>query len=164
MINMTTLRSILKQIYGVEDKYLIPLNESWFVPTIDEDDKTGTWIGYKILSKVRYARAGQSNGYMCVEERITFRLTFVGANAEELADQTMLWEDRGDVTDAFTDLGNAEINYDNRVLYTYPVRNKGLNDKLAWIVDMKCQTVYTEDMKHKGWFPKETQQSSWLNN
>ena len=162
MINMTTLRSILKQIYGVEDKYLIPLNESWFVPTIDEEDKTGTWIGYKVRNKVRYARAGQSNGYMCVEERITFRLTFVGANAEELADQTMLWEDRGDVTDAFTDLGNAEINYDNRVLYTYPVRNKGLNDKLAWIVDMKCQTVYTEDMKHKGWFPKEAQPSSWV--
>lgn len=162
MINMTTLRSILKRIYGVQDKYLIPLNESWFVPTMDDNDKTGTWIGYKVLNKVRYARAGQSNGNMCVEERITFRLTFVGANAEELADQTMLWENRSDVTDAFTDIGNAEINYDNRSIYTYPVRNKGLNDKLCWIVDMKCQTVYTEDMNKGGWFPKAQQPSSWI--
>lgn len=151
MLNETTLRAILKDIYGVEDKYLVPISTNWFIPTVDPGDKIGTWIGYRIISKKPYVRAYQSGVRMVKPLKVSFRITFVGPDAENLADQVLLWEDRTDVTEAF-EKHQAEINYTDRVSFTYPVRNGGFNDSMAWVVDLSAQSFYEVDTKQHPWF------------
>ena len=151
MLDTKSLRETLKEIFGVEDKYLVPISTNWFVPTVDPEDKKGTWIGYRILSKKPYARAYQSGLYMVKPFKVRFRLSFVGPEAEKFSDQVMLWEDRTDVTEAFEKL-QTQINYTDREGFTYPVRNGGFNDALAWVVDLSAQTTYEVDTKQKPWF------------
>lgn len=153
MIDAKNLRAILKEIYGVDDKYLVPISTNWFLPTTDPADKVHTWIGYRILSKKPYVRAAQFGRNMNKCIKVNFRLTFVGPQAEELSDQTILWEDRSDVTEAF-ERYEAQINYTDRTSFSYPVRNGGYNDDMAWIVDMSAQTSYTVDTKQVPWFNK----------
>ena len=153
MLDSKSLRDILKEIYGVEDKYLVPISTNWFIPTIDPEDKIGTWIGYRILSKKPYARAYQIGLCYSVPLKVNFRLSFVGPQAEELADQTMIWENRTDVIKAFEKV-QAQINYTDRTSFTYPVRNSGFNDSLSWIVDMSAQTTCDIDTKQKPWIPR----------
>lgn len=152
MFNTDALRSVLKEIFGVDDKYLLPLTADQFVPTIDPDDKVGTWIGYMMLYKEPYTRGfmAEPNAYQPIA--VKFRTTFVGPQAEEFADSTLFWDMRHDVTRAF-ERENAQLNYMQRQLYTYPVQNKGFNDRLCWIVDMKVQTIVELDMNHGPWFP-----------
>lgn len=153
MLDSKSLRDILKEIYGIEDKYLVPISTNWFIPTIDPEDKIGTWIGYRILSKKPYARAYQIGLCYSVPLKVNFRLSFVGPQAEELADQTMIWENRTDVIKAFEKV-QAQINYTDRTSFTYPVRNGGFNDSLSWIVDMSAQTTCDIDTKQKPWIPR----------
>ena len=153
MLDSKSLRDILKEIYGVKDKYLVPISTNWFIPTIDPEDKIGTWIGYRILSKKPYLRAYQIGLCYSVPLKVNFRLSFVGPQAEELADQTMIWENRTDVIKA-SEKVQAQINYTDRTSFTYPVRNGGFNDSLSWIVDMSAQTTYDIDTKQKPWIPR----------
>lgn len=153
MLNTKALRDTLKEIYGVEDKYLVPISTNWFLPTTDPNDKVHTWIGYRILNKKPYVRAMQQGRDMTKPIKVSFRLTFVGPQAEEFADQTLLWEDRTDVINAF-ERTESQINYTDRTAFTYPVRNGGYNDDMAWIVDMSAQTSYTVDTKQVPWFNK----------
>lgn len=153
MIDNKTLREILKEIYGIDDKHLVPVSTNWFVPTIDENDKVSTWIGYRVLNKKSILRAYQSGVYMEKSIKVNFRLTFVGPQAEELADQTLLWEDRSDVTKIFGKY-KAQINYNERVSFSYPTRNGGFNDCMSWIVDMSAQTFYEVDTKQHPWISR----------
>lgn len=153
MLNAKILRETLKEIFGVEDKYLVPISTNWFLPTTDPEDKVHTWIGYRILNKKPYTRASQRGRDMTKDLKVHFRITFVGPDAEELADQVLLWEDRKDVTDAF-EKSVSQINYNDRTSFTYPVRNGGYNDEMAWIVDLSAQTSYIVDTKQVPWFNK----------
>lgn len=154
MLNATILRSILKEIYGVEDKYLVPISTNWFIPTVDPEDHVGTWIGYRIISKKPYVRAAQYGTDMTKPIRVQFRVTFVGPDAEKLADQVLLWEDRTDVQLAF-EKHKTQINYTDRTSFTYPIRNGGYNDEMCWVVDLSAQTSYEVDTKQVPWFAKE---------
>lgn len=87
--------------------------------------------------------------------KASFRLSFVGPQAEDLADQTLLWEDRTDVSKAFGNIG-AQLNYNDRQVFTYPVRNGGFNDDLAWIVDLSAQSFYEVDTKQQPWISPRT--------
>ena len=153
MLNDKILRTTLKEIFGIDDKYLVPISTNWFLPTTDPDDRKGTWIGYRIMSKKPYVRAYQAGTMMMKPIRVSFRITFVGPQAEELADQVLLWEDRTDVSDAF-EKSQTQINYTDRASFSYPVRNGGYNDELAWIVDLSAQTSYEVDTKQMPWFSK----------
>ena len=154
MLNATILRSILKEIYGVEDKYLVPISTNWFIPTVDPEDHVGTWIGYRVISKKPYVRAAQYGTDMVKQIRVQFRITFVGPDAEKLADQVLLWEDRTDVQLAF-EKHKTQINYTDRTSFTYPIRNGGYNDEMCWVVDLSAQTSYEVDTKQVPWFAKE---------
>ncbi len=154
MLDATSLRDILKDIFGVEDKYLVPISTNWFLPTIDPDEEIGTWIGYRIISKRPNIRAYQSGVYMEKSIKVEFRITFVGPHAEEYADQLLMWDDRTDVRDAFAKY-RAQVNYQDRTSFTYPVRNGGFNDDLAWIVDLSAQTFYEVDTKQKPWILRD---------
>lgn len=153
MLNAESLREILKEIYGIEDKYLVPISTNWFLPTTDPQDKVHTWIGYRVISKKPYVRGYQGGQNMVKPIKVVFRITFVGPQAEELADQVLLWEDRTDVIDAF-EKKQAQVNYTDRTSFTYPVRNGGYNDDLAWVVDLSAQTSYEVDTKQVPWFNK----------
>lgn len=151
MLDAKILRAALKEIFGIEDKYLVPISTNWFLPTTDSNDKVHTWIGYRIISKKPYVRAAQYGKDMVKPVKVAFRITFVGPQAEELADKVLLWEDRTDVTEAF-EKSQTQINYTDRTSFTYPVRNGGYNDDLAWIVDLSAQTSYEVDTKQVPWF------------
>lgn len=150
MLDSESLRSVLKEIFGIEDKYLVPIATNWFIPTIDPEDKTGSWIGYRIMSKKPYVRTYQVETIKSKPVKINFRLSFVGPQAEALADQVLLWEDRTDVVRAFESVG-AQINYQDRTMFSYPVRNGGYNDATCWIVDLSAQTSFDVDTKQKPW-------------
>lgn len=150
MLNATTLRTTLKEIFGIEDKYLVSISTNWFVPTTDPEDKTGSWIGYRILNKRPTMRAYQNGTKMIKPIKVSFRISFVGKQAEELSDQVLLWEDRSDVTEAFNKV-NAQINYQDRQAFSYPIRNGGFNDELCWIVDLSAQTFFEVDTKQVPW-------------
>lgn len=151
MLNAEILRDTLKEIFGIDDKYLVPISTNWFLPTTDPEDHVGTWIGYRIISKKPYVRAAQYGTDMVKPVKVTFRITFVGPQAEKLADQVLMWEDRADVTEAF-EKSRTQINYTDRTSFTYPVRNGGFNDDLAWVVDLSAQTSYEVDTKQVPWF------------
>ena len=150
MLDSASLRATLKEIFGIEDKYLVPISTNWFLPTTGPQDKVNTWIGYRILNKKPYTRAAQRGREMVKDLKVSFRITFVGPQAEALADQVLLWEDRTDVTEAFEKTA-SQINYTDRTSFTYPVRNGGYNDDLAWIVDLSAQTSYNVDTKQVPW-------------
>lgn len=154
MINAEELRDILKEVYGVEDKYLVPMNSGWFVPTIDPEEKVGTFIGYRIISKRGYARAFIKRDAYVKPIKVVFRLSFVGPQAEELSDQTLIWDDRDDVRDAFESRG-IQINYDERTAFSYPIKAQGFNDRLAWVVDLSCQSDYETPVQYGEWFARE---------
>ena len=153
MLNAQILRDTLKEIFGIDDKYLVPISTNWFLPTTDPEDKVHTWIGYRIINKKPYVRAFRGGTTISKPLKVAFRITFVGPQAEELAAQLLLWEDRTDVTEEF-EKSQTQINYNDRVSFTYPVRNGGYNDDLAWIVDLSAQTSYDVDTKQVPWFPK----------
>ena len=103
------------------------------------------------MSKKPYTRAAQFGKNMVKNIKVQFRMTFVGKQAEDLADQVLLWEDRTDVQLAF-EKSQSQINYQDRTSFTYPVRNGGYNDEMAWIVDLSVQTSYITDTKQHSWF------------
>lgn len=150
MINATTLRQALKTIYGIKDRYLVPLDEGWYVPTFDTEDKVGTWIGYRILSKEPILRSYLSDNTRVKSMQVRFRISFVGPQAEDLADQTILWEDRKDVREAF-EASQTQINYNKRVLFSFPVKNGGLNDNICWCVDFTASTFYELTTNYQQW-------------
>lgn len=152
MLDSQTLRAALQYIYGIDDKHLVPMNEGWFVPTIDKHDKVGTWIGYRCTSVKPYARAYATNGSQDYHKpvKVHFRVSFVGPQAEALALSTLMWDDRTDVQEAF-EMCNTQINYNERVLYSYPVKNDGYNDTLCWIVDFTAQTTYDLHIDRSPW-------------
>lgn len=153
MLDSESLRSVLKEIFGIDDKHLVPISTNWFVPTVDSEDKKGSWIGYRIQSKKPYVRAYQTGKVIQKPIKVSFRLSFVGPEAERLADQVLLWEDRTDVRQAFEKV-KAQINYEDRTSFTYPIRNGGFNDSLCWIVDLSAQTFYEVDTKQTPWISR----------
>lgn len=156
MINATALRSALKDIYAIDDKYLVPVDSGWYVPTYDKNDKVGTWIGYRILSKKPISRAFTQGTTFVKSVKATFRLSFVGPQAEELADMTILWDDRVDVQKAF-ESRQIQINYDKRQMFSYPIKEGGLNDNLCWCVDFECQGFFAQEAKWERWTPKKVE-------
>lgn len=150
MINSKTLRQALKDIYGVADKYLVPMDNGWYVPTYDKNDKVGTWIGYRILSVKPNVRASIASTEISKSVKCRFRISFVGKQAEELALQTLVFDDRKDVVEAFEKC-QTQLNYISREILTYPIREGGLNDSLCWFVDFDCQSFYNDYWKAKDW-------------
>lgn len=150
MLDTTALRQALKDIYCVADKYLVPMDTGWYVPTYDKDDKVGSWIGYRILSVKPNVRAGNTGSGYEKSVKIRFRLSFVGKQAEQMALQTLLFDERSDVIKAF-EKSYTQINYTSREIMTYPIREGGLNDSLCWFVDIECQSFYAHDAKYGDW-------------
>ena len=164
MLNSDTLRQALLDIYGIENKYLVPMDSGWYVPTYDKNDTVGTWIGYRILSVKPNVRTGYSGHSYEKSVKIRFRLSFIGRQAEALALQTLLFDDREDVVQAF-EKSSTQLNYTSRDILTYPIREGGLNDSLCWFVDIDCQSFYSADVEYGKWTEKESPKPArWIPN
>lgn len=150
MIDTASLKAILQDIYGIDEKYLVPLDSGWYVPTYDKHDKTSTWIGYRILEIKPNLRGFQGQQSYSKSVKGRFRLAFVGRQAEQLALQTLAFDDRADVVDAFAKY-QIQLNYVSREILTYPIKEGGLNDNLCWLTDIDCQSFYALDIKPKHW-------------
>lgn len=150
MLDSVALRQALKDIYGIADKYLVPLDSGWYIPNYDKNDKVSTWIGYRILSVKPNVRAGYTGASYVKSVKIRFRLSFVGKQAEELALQTLLFDDRLDVVKAF-EKSQTQLNYISRDILTYPIKEGGLNDNLVWFTDIECQSFYAVDITYGDW-------------
>lgn len=150
MIDTTSIRQALKDIYGIPDKYLVPMDSSFYVPTYDKNDHVNTWIGYRILSVKPNVRGytGQQSYILPVQGLV--RISFVGKQAEKLALQTLAFCDRKDCLEAF-EAQEIQINYISREVMTYPIKEGGLNDSLCWFTDIKCQSFYRYDWEAEIW-------------
>ena len=51
MFDLKRLKELLKSIYKLDDKYLMPITTNWYVPAGNIVDETKTYIGYRIISK-----------------------------------------------------------------------------------------------------------------
>lgn len=165
MLNTDSLRQFLKDVYAVDDKYLVPMDKGWYVPTYDSSDKVGTWIGYRILKIKPNIRAGYTGNTYEKSIKVTFRLSFVGTQAEELALQTLLFDDRIDVVKAL-EKSFTQMNYTSREILTYPIREGGLNDSLCWYTDFECQSFYgSKAIKYSDWnVPVTPEPTMWIKN
>lgn len=154
MLNSKSLRQALKKIFKIDDKYLVPLDQGWYVPTYDKEDKVGTWIGYRVMSKVPNVRTftgRNERGPTKIKSiKVSFRLSFIGPQAEDLAEMLLLWDDRADVQEAFEEC-SAQINYNKRQQFSYPVKAGGLNDNLCWVTDFEAHSFYEVDAGYKPW-------------
>ena len=151
MLDMASLRGVLLDILGIEEKYVVAMSNHQFVPTYDKEDKVGTWVGYRILEKSAYARTYEDSPGVYVRPiRASFRISLVGPQAEEIADGMFLWDDRSDVQEAFEKI-DAQVNYDKRKIYSFPIEEAGFNDRLCWCVDFNAQSFYVLQTKLEKW-------------
>ena len=144
MLDSKTLRLIIKSIFNIDDDYIVPIINNWFLPQVNLDKKTGTYIGYRILSK-RYSYADSSSNILKKDSiKVAFRLTFIGYNAEKLADQIHFWRDQKSVNKLF-DSYKLKLNYSDMTSFTYPIKSE--NYPIAWIFDLSVLSDYFEDLK-----------------
>lgn len=154
MITMQGLHNLLFHVfYGDRpdyEKYVLPLQGDWFVPTLDPAEPSADWAGYLIVQATPVTRSYQQNQYRIIQCNTSFRLSFVGPHAEERAYSTLMWCERQDIIDAFTRM-DAQLRYDNRRVYTQPVRQSGETNYLAWIVDAQAQSFLALDTHQLPW-------------
>lgn len=139
MLDSKTLRQIIKEIFQFDDDFIVPISSNWFLPDINLDENPGTYIGYRILSKKNYSSDNKED-----ELKVSFRLTFVGENAEQMADRVHFWKDMKEVQKVFSKY-KIQFNYSDLVSFTYPVRYN--NCEMSWILDMSCYSDYLQDLK-----------------
>lgn len=152
-MNIIDLRNCLKEIWEVDDRHLVEMSTSLYVPTIDRNDKVGTWIGYRFLKKEKYLQSYKQGNQLCVPTRVIVRQVFVGPHAEELADGMLTWSDRLDVATIFEKI-QAQIMYTGLEVFAYSLRNEGFNDGVAWVCDLPIQTIVGIDMNYTPWITR----------
>ena len=144
MLDSKTLRLIIKSIFNIDDDYIVPITSNWFVPDVNLDTNPGTYIGYRIMSK-RNVFAENSNNNLKIDSiKVCFRLTFIGSDAEQLADQIYFWKDQKTVKKIF-DSYKLRFNYSDMVSFSYPIKFK--NFDMSWIFDLSVFSDYLEDLK-----------------
>ncbi len=145
MLDSNTLRNIIKEIFNLDDSYIIPITTNWFIPDSDFLDTEATYIGYRIISSKKSSGRNQNNKTNQSYIRTCFRLSFVGVNAEKYASQILFWEDMKDIQKIF-DKYKVQIVHDDITSFTYPLKNS-LWGIMAWVFDMYARTDYKEDFK-----------------
>jgi hypothetical protein len=158
---MPTLHQALSEIFFDKDKadfeelkkFLVPLQGNWYAPTIDPAFPNATWCGFILLSTRPRLRSVQQGKILGKNVKQFFRLTFIGPQAEEIINQTLLWDERNDVQTIFARHCNAQLCYDDRNIYTKIFEQEGQNDTLVWIVDMSVMSSYALDTHQVPWVP-----------
>lgn len=136
MLTLQILHQIIKEIYALDDKYIVPISSNWFVPNVELDSEPATYIGYRILHKKMIA-SGSSEKTEHMDTR--FRLTFIGKNAEFLSDQIHFWNYDSKICKIFAS-HNLKVVFDSS--FSYPMQNE-----MCWIADFDAYSDFSEDLK-----------------
>lgn len=158
MVTSDQLRTALWEIFFDKrpecEHLVVPLQGNWVLPTVTNADASTTWIGFTILNHRRRTQPIQKQSIVSVKVQTHFRVVFVGPQAEEWANSTLLWDVRGDVQDEFEKKGMlAQLQNDNRLLYTKVYEQEGPNSTTAWVLDMGAMSFYAVDTHQKPWVP-----------
>ena len=96
-INMTNLRDVLSLIFFGStseeyEQYIVPLQGNWYNPS--QEQKLDNWIGYVINSlktDVSIVNRGDDGRRYYRNCQTEIHLSFIGANAEEMAYSVLYW-------------------------------------------------------------------------
>lgn len=154
MITMSDLSDILLQVFYDGDKskqkYIVPLQGDWFVPTLDPSEPSADWIGFLKIQTQPLIKAYQQAQYKVIDCVSDIRLTFIGPNAEERAYTTLLWNERSDIIELLKKY-NATLRYDVKRIYSQPCKQSGESNILVWVFDCKIQEYLAIDTHQKPW-------------
>ena len=140
MLNSKILGQLIKDIYNLDDEFIVPNSSDWFIPEINLDEKPGTYIGYRIISKRNCYAETLNNKHKKDYIKTRFRLCFVGPESEALEEQVHFWKDNQNVNKLFS-FHKLILNYTDMTSFTYPVRNeKGYHE-------MSCNSDCFQDLK-----------------
>jgi hypothetical protein len=144
-INMINLRDVLCKIFfGSEweskKKYVVPLQGNWYNPS--QVHNLDNWIGYVIDSlstDVAIVNRGDDGRRYYREAQTTIHLSFIGVDAENLAQSVLFWLVREDVKKLLDDKYKGVINNKEFEIYSSLYEQEGLNSTLCWNVEFSLQ-------------------------
>ncbi len=137
-LRMSSLRESLNNILfsGKKDmlKYIVPLQGNWYNPTTGFDSKN-TWVGY-CIDNIAYSSAAINRGTEIIRQaKAQIHLTFIGNNAEDMANDTVFWPYRADVVKEFERYDGVLNNKDFRV-FTSLYMQEGLANTLCYNINL----------------------------
>ena len=144
-INMTNRRDVVCKIFFGEEaeekkKYVVPLQGNWYNPS--QAHHVDNWIGYVIndmKANVAIVNRGDDGRRYYRECQTEIHLSFIGHNAEQLAQSVLFWLARADVADIFDKKYKGVINNKGFELYSSLYMQEGLNSTLCWNIDFSLQ-------------------------
>lgn len=147
MITQTTLRTILKTIFQVDEKYIVPKQGNWWNP--QDSLSSGTWIAYIVRNSSPTSTSFMQNGTApvagvgseipTVYTLSDIELQIVGKDAEMLANSIQLWLTRPDIVDLF-DTYHAQLCADGLGDWTTSTfTQEGLNSNVAFNTRFRVQ-------------------------
>ena len=144
-INMENLREVLAVIFFGSDaeekkKYIVPLQGNWYNPS--QTQHLDNWIGYVIDSMktdVSVVNSGDDGRRYYRNCQTVVHLSFIGTDAELIAQSVMFWLARTDVQRIIDDKYKGVINNKSFELYSSLYMQEGLNSQLCWNVEVSLQ-------------------------
>jgi hypothetical protein len=144
-INMKNLREVLAKIFFGEEwkakkKYVVPLQGNWYNPS--QVHKLDNWIGYVIdtcRTNVAIVNRGDDGRRYYRNAQTTVHLSFIGEDAEILAQSVLFWLAREDVKKLLDDKYKGVINNEEFEIYSSLYEQEGLNSTLCWNVEFSLQ-------------------------
>ena len=171
MITNQLLRECLFSIFFNNkpeyEKFIAPINYSWYIPKESINNLQDTWIGYSVLSHYSLQQTATQYGSTLIKSLKTrFRITFTGQQAEEIANSLFLWENKEDVNRIFLEKMYAKINFDESSCYSKTIDIDNQESLVIWASDMSANSYYVVDTQQTPWVPingevklKDNQQS-----
>jgi hypothetical protein len=154
-LDQTNLRIILKNIFQVDEKYIIPLQGNWFNPQniLSKNEKPSTWIAFRIRSNKPTTEPFSSLELVTINEQVVKQnwvnqykiaiidLQFVGSKAEKLANGISLWIKRTDVKEQFETV-KGKLMSDELSVIPKDFFQEGLNSIISYNVQIKIYWLY----------------------
>lgn len=144
-INMENLRDVLSLIFFGSDadehkKYVVPLQGNWYNPS--QVQHVDNWIGYVIDScktDVAVVNRGDDGRRYYRNCQTVVHLSFIGADAEQMAQSVLFWSARADVTALIDKKYKGVINNKVFEVFSSLYMQEGLNSTLCWNVEFSIQ-------------------------
>jgi len=133
------------------EKYVVPIKDDWYLPVESIDNLKETWIGYSVMSHRALQPATKHGSILLRSVKTSFRITFVGQQAEEIANSTFLWEYKEDVNKIFLEKMFAQLNHDEQSHYSKIIKNDDQCGLIMWFVDMSANSFYIVDTHETPW-------------
>jgi hypothetical protein len=159
-LNNENFRSILANIYEIDQKYIVLKQGNWYNPDATSA-RPKTWIGYKILrnspitlpfwreDSILEEETEVFYNYLMAPKKAEIDLQFIGERSEELANSVFSWLNRQDVI-AELEKVNGKIMANDLSSWSSDYVLDGENTITAWNVKIYIvwvQKIQTEQIK-----------------